>query len=162
MPIELTYHGAVPGSPNLPASQLNELKREAWLMVGEVWHDEMLPAHFQTGAAAKYGYTPRKKKYMIAKARRRGHQRPLVDSGELEMLSRVFRVTATATTIRSRVSVTMPMARKANWRHPNSDVRMADEMTTVTQDEADQLIQRWDRRFGELLARITTVTTIHG
>lgn len=45
------------------------------------WQREMAAGHFEQGAAGKYGYAPRTKKYQIRKAKRWGHQQPLVWTG---------------------------------------------------------------------------------
>jgi hypothetical protein len=45
------------------------------------WRTEYAPKHFELSANARYGFAPRTKKYMIRKARKFGHQKPLVLSG---------------------------------------------------------------------------------
>lgn len=58
--------------------------------------EKIVPLHFETSAVRRYGYAPRKKGYMIMKARKYGHQRPLVKTGQLQAtIANTSRVTAT-------------------------------------------------------------------
>lgn len=52
----------------------------------QFWKLQFLPKHFWPGAVREYDYQNRTKEYMIRKARRKGHQRPLVWSGTLRQM----------------------------------------------------------------------------
>lgn len=56
----------------------------AWTDAAAFWHERLLGKHFTTAAVSEYGYQPRKRRYQIVKAKAKGHQRPLVWSGETE------------------------------------------------------------------------------
>lgn len=61
----------------------NAAVRRAGDMALETWWSEILPEHFEFGATSRYGYTKRDRAYQIRKARRKGHQQPMVWSGRL-------------------------------------------------------------------------------
>ena len=48
------------------------------------WQKEFLPLHFTPDAARRYNYKPRDAPYQRRKLRQKGHNRPLVWSGETE------------------------------------------------------------------------------
>ncbi|MHC4176238.1 MAG: hypothetical protein ACYSWU_01955 [Planctomycetota bacterium] len=58
--------------------RLNAIIKEAQREAAEHWHSDILPGHFQPGAAEKYGYAPRTLKH---EKRKRGKP-PLVYTGE--------------------------------------------------------------------------------
>jgi len=161
---KITYFGAVPGK-SLTAAQMKAMILEAWTIVGERWHRELRPKHFTTAGAREYGYSPRKgdtgnagskgfwRSYTGRKQRTFGHTRPLVWSGELEQLSRARRIEARAFTTRSRVRVIMPLASKANWRNPHSQIDMRAELTTVSPGEGEELVALHNASMHERLNR---------
>jgi len=62
------------------------------------WHRKFLPEHFKTSASKKYGYAKRTRVYMLAKAKRKHHQKPLVWTGALQtQLRRHIAVTSLKT-----------------------------------------------------------------
>lgn len=71
------------GWPAASEQQLKDATEVSTAAVAKNWHSQTLPIHFTTGAVSRYGYKARTRAYMLSKANRRGHQRPLEWSGEL-------------------------------------------------------------------------------
>jgi len=167
----IKYFGAVPGAA-FSAAQMKSLILEAWGIVGEDWHRRLRPKHFTNAGAREYGYQPRKgeagnqaakgfrRSYTGRKLAAKGHTRPLVWSGELEQLSRAKRIEARAFATRSKVRVIMPLAGKANFRNPHSQIRMRDELTTISPGEGDELIELHNRTMNDRLARFAGTETV--
>ncbi len=135
------YRG-VPGA--ITQSRLNELLKAAYLRMGEYWHERFREKHFTAQGGREYGYGARsgerlhrgskrwKRSYAGRKySRSGGNPRPLVWSGETEILSRIKNVTATknSCTVRLRTP-------KLNYRP-----QLRDEMTRVTQQEERSLLR---------------------
>jgi len=165
MKIRLTYYGPVPGSVNLTQREYNNLLKQAWGDVGRYWHDKMLPKHFTREGGFEYRYKARKRGYQERKRRavQKGHisaAQPLVGigktSGELRDACRFARVQATF----KGVKVFLPKARKANWRHPNSQINMAEELTVISQREARELFALHTKTMDRLLLGFRKVTRI--
>jgi len=72
------------GWPAMRKSDLNRLKKEAYMRVGKIWLKKMLPAHFRAGAASKYGYEPRSLRHNRRKRAIFHHTQPLVFTGALK------------------------------------------------------------------------------
>lgn len=81
-----------------------QLLIRAWRVAGQYWHKVILPKHFAMGAYQEYGYKARSTRrpkrsdrpssrlsYVAAKQRYKGHQLPLVWSGELKRLTERIR-----------------------------------------------------------------------
>lgn len=116
----------------------------------QAWQTDLRELHFEEGAGRRYGYQPRKgsgeppvvrgrpnPKYLWAKLRRRGHTRPLVDSGRSLEASRTSRIDATSKRARL-VHPTLPRYfYQYNKLHgaPNK----MDELGTILNAEADLL-----------------------
>lgn len=60
------------------------LSQEAWKIAAAFWHEHILPKHFHRGAYREYLYQARTRAHERRKARKFGHNRPLVYSGALE------------------------------------------------------------------------------
>jgi hypothetical protein len=69
------------------AAEWNPIIRAAWDRAGRLWHKKILGKHFTVAGAAEYNYMPRTRAYQIRKAKKFGHQRPLVFSGEAERMA---------------------------------------------------------------------------
>lgn len=142
----------------LTKSAFNEMKRETFREMGELWHREMRPKHFTHAGAREYGYAPRKgeagnrhrkgfkRSYTGIKLRLVGHTRPLEFSGEGRRLSRIQDIRVTS----KRVRVILP--RKFNFRNPHSRVNMREELTTISEREERELVAAADRDIGRRLA----------
>lgn len=72
------------GFPTKPGMQrqINDEVREEMRAMGQAWKERYLPKHFTRAGAREYAYKDRTKGYMMKKARKQGHQDPLVYSGE--------------------------------------------------------------------------------
>jgi len=147
--LKMVYTGAVPG---LAVREVNTIKRRAFFGGGVQWHKQFRPKHFTRAGASEYGYAPRsgergntprggfRRSYTGRKLKQFGHTRPLEFSGEAKALTRMRDVRATATRKRSRVRVVLH-ANKLNWRNPDSEINMADELRRISAAERTQLIR---------------------
>ena len=73
-------------------------------MLGEFWYKELLPKHFTAQAGARYKFQMRTPKYMAEKLRKKGHQKYLVFSGDME---RMVKSAATISATQKGVKVKM-------------------------------------------------------
>lgn len=117
--------------------------REAGTETVGLWHQQMMPGHFQQSAYQKYGYQKRSLTYEIRKARSERHRRPLVFSGESEQDARqqvrlTARLIRREQVVRSAAVMNLP---KYFYQYnkvlgtPNK----ADELTRTTADEESTL-----------------------
>jgi len=139
-------------------STLNAALKHAMMSAARYWHQKMLPLHFGTSAARRYGYEPRKgipgsgqpwrwkkknkhggmtkyRSYSARKFDEKGHVRPLEYTGELKQSTRSFRIAGS----KSRGVCYLTRAHTANRRHPNSQIRMSEELTVIRPDELQEL-----------------------
>ena len=72
----------VNGSKQKLRTVTREMK-EVLKQVALFWHKELLPQHFEEGAARKYNYQPRSRKHNKRKRKKFGHKIPLVFSGHM-------------------------------------------------------------------------------
>src|SRR5690606_36737012 len=89
------------GSPKQLARAFGPSARAAALSAVTHWHGQMMPGHFANDAKSRYQYQPRTKKYEIRKARKYGHRRPLVYSGDSERAAK-SQVRLTSRTVRNQ------------------------------------------------------------
>ncbi len=139
--VEVTYRG----DAEMAAKEIVPIVNEAMEFVARWWHQKILPKHFTTGGGRKYGYAKRGKRYMIRKARVKGHQEPLMWSGDLKrMVTRRFEARSLKTRAQTRVILKGPAHLR---RHPRgSGPDMGKELTTTTQGEVDAMARMIDRR----------------
>lgn len=127
------------------AKIINQAKRESWEQTAAHFHDEMRDDRFTQAHATKAGYGQRKRRYTWRKFKEEGHTRPLEKTGETrEAVRRYGTLKAVSTNTSSQVRIAYPGARKFNFRHPKSQINMAIEFSTITQDEADKLARVFD------------------
>ena len=141
--ITITETGA---TPRIMRRVLNNVIKAANATIGYHWHRYYRPKHFLPSGAMEYGYTPRKgqglsasskefwKSYCGQKLRKMHHQKPLVWSGESESRTQQQDIRATSKGVRIVLH-----APALNCQNPNSQVRMWEEMTTVSPAEAQIL-----------------------
>lgn len=67
----------------MKAGGIRKATVEGFRGAGAYWQESVLDRHFLTSAKAKYGYKKRVRSYVISKARRFGHTRPLELTGAL-------------------------------------------------------------------------------
>ena len=65
-------------------AEWNAILKLGWERAGKVHHREVTPKHFTVAGGHEYNYQKRSKLYMLRKAKKMGHQRPLVWSGASE------------------------------------------------------------------------------
>ncbi|MGA2032851.1 MAG: hypothetical protein ABSG68_11375 [Thermoguttaceae bacterium] len=136
--------------------QWNDIKRQAWLNVGEHYHRVMTPKHFERPAKEEYDYAPRSgevgsdqpnfwKGYAGWKQKHLPEGNlDLVLSGELRDCARLYRVEAVSTSSRSMCRIILPAAQKANLQNPHSKVNMREELTAVSAAEGEELAKVLD------------------
>ncbi len=54
----------------------------------------------------------------------------------------------------------MPMANKANWKNPHSQIDMRDELTRVSEQEGQQLAARLDRGMQQRFDQVRTTEIV--
>lgn len=110
-------------------------------IVGDYWHEKILPRHFEAGAATKYAHAPRSEEYLERKQRSGHGDVDLVYTGKLR---RQLESYALIQGYPSRFSVTMlgpayismrPKIRTKGKQPPFK----AGEITTVPLDEVKEL-----------------------
>lgn len=130
--------------------------KPSWEDTGREFHKNYRLDRFTHRHATEANYGERKKKYTMQKLRKYGHTRPLEKSGEAKKLSASARIVArggsgaskevivsvghlthvTNVEDRGGVRVVYASLRKLNFRHPMSDINMADEFRRITDRES--------------------------
>lgn len=142
----LKYRGAV---PKIAAKRRNVIYKEGFTLALTFWHFQFRPKHFTHAGAREYKYTPRKGEsgsgrkfkgsYTARKLKQFGHTRPLEYSGTSKALSSQQNIKATSKGGRAIIR-----APALNFRHPNSEIRMRDEMTRVSDAERQKLATQYE------------------
>jgi hypothetical protein len=114
------------------------------------WHEHILPDHFKTNADDKYGYRSRTKKYMLQKAKKKGHQKPLMWSKNLWM-STLSRGKITGSSRSARITMVVPWYATKHFKGTDT---YGEELTAVTLNEADKLAHEMQER---LVIRLKSV-----
>ena len=130
---------------DMSASEWKGFLRTAWKASGEEWHAGMRPKHFTFAAIAEYGYQARKASYELRKAKKLGHRRPLVWSGETERMtgrSRDVRYTDKGVTV-------VLQAPKHLYQRRGSAPDKAEELQRVSEREVAQLATLIETRITE-------------
>ena len=142
--IKLTYDFS--DLKKVKRSLINTAMRRALYTVGEHWHKKYLPMHFGDGASARYKYEGRKVGYLRRKKQKQKGRREWTrrDLKPLEFTGDAKREALNTKRIKSAfrggegyVRISLPA--KFNWKHPNSAVRMNEEIRTVREDELQAL-----------------------
>lgn len=145
---------------NVSARAIRAAAKEALEIAIEQWHGTMMPQHFTTAAPAKYGYTPRTKKYMIRKARKMHHQRPLEFTGDSKKAAMFdYRIAQTTIAGRPAAYVAMSMPGYFVKRPKSSTIDKPAELTRTTTMEEQQLGQLVSDHFLQSLG-VTRVTAV--
>lgn len=145
------------GFPKIPKRIINTFARDSLRALGVHWHEKMRPKHFTKAGAREYGYEKRKgegstgrgfwKSYTGRKQKKFGHQRPLEWSGESKQRTEHREITATAK--RVRVYLRAPAF---NFQNRHSNIKMAEEMRTISGPEQRQLSQMFGEMMGGRIA----------
>jgi hypothetical protein len=75
--IRITYEPP----PGQYARRLPAITKDVLREAAEYWHSDILPEHFQPGAAEKYGYAPRTQAHKRRKRQKHREHLPLVFTG---------------------------------------------------------------------------------
>jgi len=129
--------------PDVTVRGWRDITKTAHRDQADHWRKRMLPTHFQSGAASKYGYRPRKAS-TIARKRRDAARGLAVAGGRLILVwSGNFRASSKHATVRAyptrgRVDFNAPAYAPIRQR-TNRQPPIADEATRVNQSEAKAL-----------------------
>ncbi len=134
----------------LDARTWRDILVSAWQSVGVFWHTKILPKHFTREGAREYGYKPRSKNYMIRKARKFGHQEPLVWSGELHRQARMWRDVRAASS-GARVVIHGPKY-LYQYRKNQNDPRKAQELQMISAADAEACGNELDKAIGTMVS----------
>lgn len=122
--------------------------RMAYVRALKDWRAGTLPAHFKLGAAKRYGYFPRTKKYQARKRRNKHGAPALVYSGDSRramIASRRAPETPSRRTAKQRVVLKIPAERYFFYKFKRPKTggqwpwRMADEVARIRPDEVKKL-----------------------
>jgi hypothetical protein len=141
-----------------------EITRQAHGEMGEQWHREFLPLHFQAGARERYGYQSRSRGYLEKKRRLflRGLSKgtelqDLVFTGEMRSLLtsysliRAYPSRASVEMVAPRYITFRPFDGPAEVRKASSQPNKMAEVTTVNAAEASILSETLGNRVTSLL-----------
>lgn len=139
-----------------------EAQKAAWLDTATEFDTAYRDKRFTVEHAREAGYAARKgellprdskafrRSYAGQKLRIKKHQRPLEFSGDTrKALRRGGKKSSTST----GGKVSYRGARRFNFRHPKSKIRMSEEFTRITRRETEELAQFFDRRLDFHLAQ---------
>lgn len=153
------------------ARLFGKLQAAAWEVAAIHFHSRFRDDRFTESHAQKMGYTRRKgegmahgskafrNSYTGRKLAKFGHTRPLEWSGE----TRRAVAMANITTTRNAAKISYAGARKFNFRHPKSQIRMADEFRSLANTEIQELGRIFDRDLDARVAQdMTTTVTVVG
>lgn len=119
----------------------NEFIKPMFESMGLLWMLEIRPKHFTHAGGTEYGYQPRTVKYNMQKLRKVGHTYPLRYRDELRAASRFARYQHR----RQGMDIVMNRAQKANFRRTPKAPNMRDELTRVSESDANKLIRHGNR-----------------
>ena len=134
-----------------------EASEPSWEETGRTFHHQYRPKRFTHAHATAAGYGKRKPGYQKRKFRRFGHTYPLVFTGEVRRLVATAHIRARKGTgevgNQGGVRVSYPGARKLNLRSKHTNIRMNEEFTRVTDQEATLLGLYFETRFSMRFSR---------
>lgn len=140
----------------------NEASKAAWKDTAWEFHGSYRDKRFTAEHAREAGYAFRKgellprgtkafrRSYTGQKLRIHKHTRPLEFSGDTR---RAVRATSISSTNKGGKAAYRGASR-FNFRHPKSKIRMNEEFTRITRQEAGELAAFYDRRLDARLAQI--------
>lgn len=129
------------------ARMLKQVNRE----IGVLHRNRTLKKHFENNAETRpggaYGYEARTKKYQIRKAKKQGHQKPLVFTGDMQ---RVVTGTSRVTATQHRWRV---YARTGKRLTLQLGQQIKDELEAVAEAEISHYISLMGKRYAQLSNR---------
>ena len=163
MPIKFRITESGPTPRHVRAAERG-IRKRTWEDLADHWFRTFRPKHFTHRGAKEYGYRPRKGHGLTGKAfrlsyegqklTRKGHTYPLVWSGVSKQRSTIGRIMGTSK--RARVSMSIPAF---NFRHPNSDIDMREEMEWISPREEQDLTDRAELRMAREREQLNITTT---
>lgn len=139
IPLAITLRERGP-TPRKMRSAFTQAKKKAFFDGAVFFHSTFSDNRFSHSHATRAKYAPRKKRYTAGKVRRFGHSRPMEYTGRARRLSRTARVTSTS----KGSKLAYPGLRVFNFRHPNSEVNLLEEFTTILPEEANRVADHID------------------
>lgn len=117
--------------------------KEAYAEMGGLWHDKILPLHFERGAKHRYGYAPRSAKYRTRKKNAGKGDTDLVFTGDMRKQMQQF-ATIRAFPTRATVNVQAPfyMTLKPNTFAGSTQPDKFKELSGLTNADYNQLQTR--------------------
>ena len=115
--------------------------KEAYAEMGSLWHDKILPLHFEHGAKHRYGYAPRSQKYRRRRmARGVAGDTDMVFTGDMRKQMQQF-ATIRAFPTRATVNVQAPfyMTLKPNTFAGSTQPDKFKELSGLTNADYNQL-----------------------
>ena len=130
-------------SPREVGKIVRRLRKHHLRDVGDAWHREYLPKHFEFRAYSLYGYQKRKAGYEKKKAKRKGHRLPLVYNGDLQIAVMTRRkITSTSKGVRVQLKGPRHMYM---YRKDQGQPDKAAELTKTRDDEALRLAVEYQK-----------------
>ncbi len=144
--MHLTTHIIYRGDAKVQGREAKGIISRAMATAIEWWHRVSLPRHFDQDAGKRYHYGKRKKKYMMRKAREKGHQKPLVYTGDMKAhLIRGIRLNPLKT--KAQASGRMRGPRYVHMKATSSKKHdLGKEVVQTTQNEANAVRRIVDRK----------------
>ena len=142
--------------PEAAMKELRPAAKQANMNVILFWHRLFLPTHFRTSAIGQYNYQPRTRRYSIRKAKLKGHQKPLVWSGEgSNAAMRQIRPSGTSKQARG----IMPGTQVFNFGRRADMPPMREEVVRTTRSQRRTLALEHERSVKQHLESIRGTTT---
>jgi len=149
-----------------PAAKIRDLPQamgKAMEAAGRSWHTDVVPGHFEPGAAGRYNYQQRHRLYMIRKAKEKGHQKPLVWSGNMKAMVEglVNFAVRGVNTVRCKVRMQGPRylyQYRADLKQPDKSA----EITRMTPAELDTVRRQVDENITAWMRQRTAPRVVEG
>lgn len=149
----ITYIGAARGK----TQALKKIIKEGTQDLVREWHEKFFPKHFTSIGAAQYKYATRNFKYTKKKKNKRGHELPLVFTGQLKReTSRSIRVSGTSKGAKGILSGPKYMY----YFNPGSSPDKAAELVAVSKKEVTLLAKKLDKQATKRLNDVKTKRTV--
>jgi len=141
-------------------SNLRRHMRESLEAMARHWHEHFLEEHFKESAFSRYGYYKRKgmgldpsgraykRSYARRKERQFGHNRPLVFTG-----GAMLEALGTPKIRGSSKQIRVVLPSKFNFTHPQSRIKMRDEVTRLIPTEVAELLAVGRQALRQAIAR---------
>lgn len=141
--------------PDEDAKRVGRGLRAGMKAATRLWQREISGRHFRDGAAERYQYQPRARKYMSRKKRLWGHRRPLVFSGLSEKWVRYRQAEPRLQEVGTGgLSARLPLkVPKYFFQYRGSGPDKFDELVRTLPDEYDAMFELVDSAIDRELAR---------